>query len=972
MIQFTNKTSLQVAEQLPEFVRDDVNYQTFVSFIEAYYAWLETTNSANSISTIANASGQGVSYGSKNILNYVDVDNTLDDFVAYFINDFLPYIPEEALADKRKLLKISKELYKTKGIEKSFKFLFRALYNSASETFNTSDQILKASDGKWIIPRSVKIESLDDKWLLINNLRIFGESSKAYAIVDYAKKVGTKTEIFISGLQRTFVSGEYIRVVDNNNLDVYYLDGNLYFQNQGYSIPQAATTITDKILGYVSSITLNPNYKGLFYNPGDPIVIYGGLNPDIANPSQAAAEVGTTTKGSVKSVVVVNPSNGYRLSPNTTISITGGGTGSGALAQVSLLDSSKQTVITLATSNTLGSMANVWVGNSSIAQTYTRFAVTANTNSRLIDALTFNTYTVAPIASVQLLSSGSNYESIPTIEAISSYTTSNGATTGTDDFRYLGILQPIQILNGGINYSNSNTITIVGGTGDGAFANIRVNSAGSIISANYIYSSSNTVQNYPLGGLGYRPEYLPTVTINSNTGSNASLVVTGIMGYGATFSPTTDSIGSITSITLLDSGSDYLSTPNVSLKVADIAVSNVSVLNLPVSGDIVYQKDASNNTIFTSYVDSITKLTTATPYNPTNDVYRIRTYNYTGSYSQTANVRINKTTSASLILTPQKYYTNSVGVPSSIQIYGDGTARADAGFVGGVIVGQGKYLNDDGQISTFGLVLESQDYNNYTYVLSTEQAIKTYRDLVLNLLHPSGMRLRGRNLLKTGEKFKLSATDNFQKGNTLAHVAGSAAYATLAVPTGTSTVSNNIIKFTNVISGNIGNTIFANDWIKFSASNKINAYSIITNVDWANNQVYMTDNVFLTFANVAHGSVNASSNIINIRAMTGQFDGNFGTFTDITPSNNVIYVGDSVSFNGVTYYTVTRVFSNGNFSINNSSLGPIANTFISVNKNANTQSVMIFGDVGLYNYPELLTEDGYSLLTEAGGYILIG
>jgi hypothetical protein len=131
--------------------------------------------------------------------------------------------------------------------------------------------------------------------------------------------------------------------------------------------------------------------------------------------------------------------------------------------------------------------------------------------------------------------------------------------------------------------------------------------------------------------------------------------------------------------------------------------------------------------------------------------------------------------------------------------------------------------------------------------------------------------------------------------------------------------------------------------------------------------------VFLTFANVAHGSVNASSNIINIRAMTGQFDGNFGTFTDITPSNNVIYVGDSVSFNGVTYYTVTRVFSNGNFSINNSSLGPIANTFISVNKNANTQSVMIFGDVGLYNYPELTTENyNYSLLTEAGAYILIG
>ena len=123
MIQLNNKTSLQIPEQLPEFIRDDVNYQTFVSFIEAYYAWLETAYASNSAIITANTTGQGASYGSKNILNYVDVDNTLDDFLAYFINDFLPYIPEDALADKKKLLKISKQLYKTKGTEKSYKFL---------------------------------------------------------------------------------------------------------------------------------------------------------------------------------------------------------------------------------------------------------------------------------------------------------------------------------------------------------------------------------------------------------------------------------------------------------------------------------------------------------------------------------------------------------------------------------------------------------------------------------------------------------------------------------------------------------------------------------------------------------------------------------------------------------------------------------------------------------------------------------
>jgi hypothetical protein len=148
---------------------------------------------------------------------------------------------------------------------------------------------------------------------------------------------------------------------------------------------------------------------------------------------------------------------------------------------------------------------------------------------------------------------------------------------------------------------------------------------------------------------------------------------------------------------------------------------------------------------------------------------------------------------------------------------------------------------------------------------------------------------------------------------------------------------------------------------------------MITLVDWANNQVYMQDNVFLTFANVAIGSIGTSSNVININTMTGQYDGNFGTLTDMTPANTIISVGDSVAFNGSgTYYTVTKLFANGNFSIDSAALGPIDNVYITVNKNANTQSVMIYGDVRLYQYPELVTETLDSLMTEAGAYILIG
>ena len=969
MILNNHNTSIRIPKQLPEFIRDDINYQTFIAFLQAYYSWLETSNAANSLNTLVQSSNQGVTHGSQNLLGYTDIDTTIDDFIQYFINDFLPYIPADALTDKRKLLKISKQFYQSKGTQNSFKFLFRALYNSEAQIFETKDVVLKASAGKWIVSKSIRINSLDTNWLLVKGLKIFGETSKAYATVDLVRFNGLKTEIYISSIQRAFESGEIIKVVDNNNKDVYFYNNEIYIQNQGYDIPLGAVTLSEKIVGTVSSVTVDPNYKGLFYKPGDPIVAHGGLNLDIVSPIGFSGEVGSTTTGSIKTLVVVNPSNGYRIAPNTVISFSGDGTG--AAAQVSLLDDTKKTIINFIPYNALGSVANVNIGNSTIVQTYNTFAVPANTNSRMIDALTFNSYEVGPIGSVEVLSSGINYSTVPSTTIKSNYSTDYG----TNDFADLGILQPIQIVNGGIGYGNSNTISIIGGTGFGAFANVKVNSAGSIISANYIYSTANTIQTYPLGGLGYSPTAIPTVQVSSNTGSNASLVIPGIMGVGATLSPTTDKIGAISTINILNYGEDYLASPTLSLKVADIAVSNVSLTYSINSGDLVYQGADIDNKTFYAYVDSSTKVSTAVPANTVNDIYQLRTYDYVGVYNSSLPLKSNKDNGGSvyvLKMVAQNYYLDSLGNPISIKRYGDGTAKATAQFLGGIVTGEGKYLNDNGQLSALGIVLESMDYNNFTYILSAEKAISSYRNLVLNLTHPAGMKLIGRNLISSANSMNFSVTDDFQTGVPLEYVAGSAAYATLSVNKTTNNISNNIIKFTNVISGNIGNTIFANDIVEFTATNNIRAYSTITQVDWSNNQVYMQDNVFLTFANVATASIRSSSNVININTLTGQYDGNFGTLSDPTPSNTFISVGDTVSFNGGTYYTVTKFFANGNFSINSSAVGPLDNVYVTVNKNANTQSVMIYGDVGLYAYPELVTELGDSLLTEAGAYLLIG
>ena len=202
------KTSLLVPSQLPEFIRDNPDYDKFVTFLQAYYEWMEEQG--------------GVLDSTKNLLSYSDIDSTTDGFLQYFINDFLPYWPENALLNKKSAIKYARELYSTKGTPASYQFLFKILYDSEFDVEYTKDSVLKASAGTWYVAKSLKLASSDDRLLSIDNMRLFGETTKSIATVEASVKAGTKTEVFISNIERLFQSGEMVRVVDGNNQTILY------------------------------------------------------------------------------------------------------------------------------------------------------------------------------------------------------------------------------------------------------------------------------------------------------------------------------------------------------------------------------------------------------------------------------------------------------------------------------------------------------------------------------------------------------------------------------------------------------------------------------------------------------------------------------------------------------------------------------------------------------------------------------
>ena len=179
-------------------------------------------------------------------------------------------------------------------------------------------------------------------------------------------------------------------------------------------------------------------------------------------------------------------------------------------------------------------------------------------------------------------------------------------------------------------------IVFTGGSGYDANARVaEVNATGAITKVEYNLQ-------YGGGGHNYTLQYLPAVTVNSANilASNAVLQVAGILGQGASFSAVTDRAGSITTINLLEPGEDYIATPNVSFKIQDILVSNVSLSNPPVRGDVVYQGSTITTASYVATVNSISTLTSDA--NTALSKYNLRVYNYNGTPNTSLQLNIDR------------------------------------------------------------------------------------------------------------------------------------------------------------------------------------------------------------------------------------------------------------------------------------------------------------------------------------------
>lgn len=466
-------------------------------------------------------------------------------------------------------------------------------------------------------------------------------------------------------------------------------------------------------------------------------------------------------------------------------------------------------------------------------------------------------------------------------------------------------------------------------------------------------------------------EFRKTGTANTIERQNGvePVLTAYLFGDGVENIVNTSAIGRIKDLRLVYRGYDYVSTPNVSLKILDTVINPVPPSNIFYETEYVYQGNSITDATFKANVKS---------YNPETGVLRL--YDYSGSFSNTIDlitangVYCNSNLSMN-VPAPEQYPSEVVatGLPNPTR-YGNGLAKARAFFANGLIEFNGFYLNTDGFPSSDKVLEDGKTYHNFSYVIQSEKNLSDYETTIKNIAHPAGLALIAKTMART-DKDKITKyysnvhailSRNKTEGVAAATVAVPNSRSNLVVGTGTTFLPdpNNIALYANT-RVNVGDLLIIdddNDSIVTPEVERLPISRVISAVG-SNTELYVegdfvyrgqglassnvalidrayfvnTDGIIVTSANVGNvmfdGTVRANSNPANA-AYNTYVSGPVGT---PLAANNLIRIGSEVrriiSVTNSQHMVINSAFSTDG---TNRTLRKFANTRLTVSQNANT------------------------------------
>ena len=477
------------------------------------YAESITGQTSGATATI-NIIKDNVGRASGNILNYKNLETSVDKYVDYLKEELYPSIPATHYGDKRLVAQYFKDFFESKSNEQSYRFLFKLLYNENIDFYYPGEDILRISDGnfeKTQIIRTIAISADTRDIFLFLNKTIRGETSGVLAnVVDIKKffigslEIAEMTLKLVSG---TFAAGEDIVDVDDD-------------------------TLTTTIYGIVSGVTIVDGGSG--YEDGDIITITG-------NGSEAQARVSSIKESPITALQVNTVGHGYQLNTNATINNTGTG-GSDFLVQVTAL-ANTYSVTSGANTYTVGEISEVSILNRGEGYFKKPSITLQDTTIASLGLLSNNLITI--------VNAGSNYGVGNTL-----------VFTGGSGTAAAGQIASVV---------ESTTFDLLFEDGfqmkaDGSYYDI-------IKNEDWLVKGPIKRIELTNFGTGYSSANLPSISITTTTGASANLVATNIQGKSANVTVDTSNnitgIGSIRAVQITNFGINYSTANAIANTVGD-------------------------------------------------------------------------------------------------------------------------------------------------------------------------------------------------------------------------------------------------------------------------------------------------------------------------------------------------------------------------------------------------------------------
>lgn len=739
-------TSLLVNRQLPEFIREE--YPKFISFLEAYYEFLETKQGIqkNNLTEV-----------SKNLRDISDIDKSLDEFETRFYEKFAPLLPKDAAIRKDILFKNLTDLYLAKGNVGSYKLLFRLLFGEEVEIIEPRNEVLKPSASTWLIEnalradpenlytlyygngskkefvlagcrcprtlttlliqvRSVTVNGVETTDYLINResrklifntapnnnavIRVYYDNFDFNLIVN--RKVTGKTSRASAIVERTAVS-----IVSNRRIQDFYINQktlNGTFDNGEYCV----TDIVDKdgniiVIEFLTTSSLrsiNVVEGGSNYSNGDIVVISGG-----GAEEEAVAVIDEVFSGFIDTIVVNKPGAGFAVggiidSIDPPLVVNG---------SISVVNTSQSNVI-----NTYTIFSDVLISNltsTSLTMGDTNWNIpnkVINLSSKIYDMSNTRTLTVGQIETCIVLTSNNVVTSVPVVETEGAF-----FVTGTQKHTItsFGSLGGYEIVSTGQNYKLGDEVVF----GPNPIATYGVGAAARVTSVDPLTGGIKRIEFEPTRIGGYANVFSNNhIVYGIDTNFQTELEV----GDRIIVNGESRFINAITSDTELNCNVAFTyTTANANMKVG--------VYNRYLTGGIMYTQ---NN------FPSIT----------------ISSRNGTG-----ADIRLN-----SLMGDGENLTARSAKLPGSIVRIriidggrgykyipyinltgtGDGLATASAEIESSFVTFDGKWTSSESILSSTERKIQGRDYYvDYSYVTSSRVEFRKYKKIVKELLHPSGL-----------------------------------------------------------------------------------------------------------------------------------------------------------------------------------------------------------------------------------------